>query len=350
MLKAKTTRSLLLRAAIIIAAALPAAAFAASDPALIEAAKKEGKVVWSSGLIFNQAVRPLAAAFEKKYGIKVETTTGADLLLKLTNEARSGAKPSVDIFDGTGDTIAALRAADLIIPYVSPESHKLRPEHKDSENYWASCCIFYWTMAINTDLVKPADEPKSHQDLLDPKWKGKMAWQADRTVAGPSSFVGMILTSMGEEAGMAYLQKLAKQDIARVPGNARTVLDQVIVGQYAMGVMSLNHHAVISAAQGAPVKWLKISPLIGTAETVSIIKGAQNPNAAKLLFDFLLSDDGQLVLKEANYLPSDPNVQAKTPDLKPKEGGFTAVQIMPAMNQTHLPKWLEIYERLFVTK
>ena len=349
MLKAKVT-SLILAAAALIAASLSGPTLAASDPALIEAAKKEGTVTWASGLIFNQAVRPLAQAFEKKYGIKVETTTSGDLLLKLTNEARSGAKPSVDIFDGTGDTIAALREADLIIPYVSPEASKLRPEHRDADNYWASCCIFYWTMAINTDLVKPGDEPKSHQDLLDPKWKGKMAWQADRTVAGPSSFVGLILTSMGEEAGMAYLQKLAKQDIARVPGNARTVLDQVIVGQYSMAVMALNHHAVISAAQGAPVKWLKVSPLIGTAETVTIVKNAQHPNAAKLFFDFLLSEDGQNVLKEANYLPSDPNVQAKTPDLKPKEGGFTAMQIMPAMNQTHLPKWLEIYERLFVTK
>ena len=82
MLKAKVT-SLILAAAALIAASLSGPTLAASDPALIEAAKKEGTVTWASGLIFNQAVRPLAQAFEKKYGIKVETTTSGDLLLNL---------------------------------------------------------------------------------------------------------------------------------------------------------------------------------------------------------------------------------------------------------------------------
>lgn len=322
-------------------------ALAESDPALIEAAKKEGTVTWASGLIVNQAVRPIAAAFEKKYGINVEITTADNLLLRMTNEARAGA-PTTDIFDNAGDTITAMRAADLIIPYVSPEAARYRPEHRDPENYWTACCVFYYTVAINTDMVKPEDEPKSFEDLLDPKWQGKIVWQTNENFAGPPSFIGTRLISMGEEAGMAYLDKLSKQNLVRIPGNARKALDQVILGQYPIAVMALNHHVVISAAQGAPVKWLTISPLIGTAETVGLVKGAAHPNAAKLLYDYLLSAEGQAVLKEANYLPADPNVQAKVPELKPDAGNFTAVAILPSMNQEFLPKWLDLYKRLFV--
>lgn len=318
-----------------------------SDPALITAAKEEGTVTWASGLIVNQAVRPIAAAFEEKYGIQVEIATADNLLLRMTNEANAG-KPTIDIFDNAGDTIAAMRAADLIVPYASPEAVRYRPEHKDPENYWASCCVFFYTVAVNTDMVTPEDEPKSYEDLLDPKWKDKIVWQNNENFAGPPSFVGARLISMGEEDGMAYLEKLSKQNITRVPGNARKALDQVILGQYPVAITALNHHVVISTSQGAPVKWLKIGPVASTAEVIGLVKGAAHPNAAKLLFDYLLSAEGQNVLREANYLPSDPNVSAKVPELKPEQGGFEAVAILPSMNQDSLPKWLEIYKRLFL--
>lgn len=338
----------ILGAAVLFALSLSAVgARADSDPALVAAAKKEGSVTWASGLIVNQAVRPVAAAFEAKYGIAVEIATADNLLLRMTNEASAG-KQSIDIFDNAGDTITAMRQADLIIPYVSPEVARYRPEHKDPENYWASCCVFFYTVAVNTEMVKPEDEPKSYEDLLDPKWKDKMVWQDNENFAGPPSFVGARLISMGEDAGMAYLEKLSKQNITRIPGNARKALDQVILGQYPLAIMALNHHVVISSAKGAPVKWLKIGPVPGTAEAVGLVKGAPHPNAAKLLFDFLLSTEGQNVLKEANYLPADPNVSAKVAELKPDAGGFTAVAILPSMNRDLLPKWLEIYKRLFV--
>lgn len=325
------------------------AAMAQSDPALVEAARKEGTVTWASGLIVNQAVRPIAAAFEQKYGIRVEITTVDNLLLRMTNEARAG-KPTIDIFDNAGNTMAAMRQADLVVPYISPEAARYRPEHKDPENYWVSSCLFYYVVAVNTDMVKPQDEPKSFEDLLDPRWKDQMAWQDNGNYGEPPLFVGTRLMSMGEEAGTAYLEKLAQQNITRIPGNARMVLDKVILGQYALGPMVLNHHVVISADQGAPVKWLKIGPVVGTSEVMGLTKGAAHPNAAKLLFDFVLSAEGQNVLKQANYLPADPNVAAKVPELKPEGGGFTATVIQPSMNEAALPKWKQTYQRLFVDK
>lgn len=320
---------------------------AASDPALIEAAKAEGSVTWASGLVINQAARPVANAFTKKYGINVDVMVAENLLLRMTNEARAG-KATIDVFDDGGSAMAAIRKADLVAPYTSPEAAAFSADHRDPEGYWTAYCLFFYTVVVNTDLVPPEEEPQTFADLLDPKWKGRMVWQNSENAAGPPSFVGARLTSMGQADGMAYLEKLAGQDVVRVTGNARSALDQVILGEYPMALMSLNHHVVISAEQGAPVKWLKLSPLIGTMETTAVAKNAPHPNAAKLFYDFLLSEEGQNVLKAANYLPARPGVPARVAELKPDAGGFTAVTIQPAMAKEGLPGWVEIYKRLFV--
>lgn len=337
---------------LVVAAALSftaSVALAASDSALIEAAKKEGTVTWASGLVLNQGARPVAAAFEKKYGIDVVITIADNLLLRMTNEARAG-KPSIDVFDDGGSAMAALREADLVAPYDSPEASNYRPEHRDPENYWTAYCLFFYTVVINTELVKPEDEPKTYEDLLDPKWKDKMVWQNSENIAGPPSFIANKLITLGETEGMAYLKELSKQNITRIPGNARKALDQVILGQYPLALLSLSHHVVISSAQGAPAKWLKISPVTGTMETVGLVKGAAHPHAAKLFYDFLLSEEGQNVLRSVDYLPAHPNVSAKIPALKPENGNFTAVTMQPSAVQEFLPKWLAIYQRLFVNR
>lgn len=325
----------------------PCHAWAESDPALVAAAKKEGTVSWSSGLIVDQAVRPIAAAFEKKYGIHVETSPGSNLVLRLTGEARAGRR-QVDVFDSGGGALGPLRAADLLEAYDSPEAAAYGPTQKDSEHYWTDLCFFYLTAAVNTDLVPLAEEPKSYQDLLDPKWKGKMVWAADDSLTGGPGFVGNILMTMGEQAGMDYLKRLAGQDITRMAGNARNVIDQVIIGQYPLALMMYHHHAARSGAEGAPVKWLKMNPLVENPAVVSIVKNSPHPNAAKLFYDYVLSEEGQGVLREASYVPAHPRVSAKTAELKPDAGGFEATAILPTMNQTKLPEWSSIYNRLFV--
>ncbi len=120
-------------------------------------------------------------------------------------------------------------------------------------------------VSVNSDLVKPADQPKSLEDLLDPKWAGKMAWSSNANVDGAPGFVAVVLRNMGEEKGMDYLRKLAKQKIANIPGSSRVVLDQVISGQYSLAVVSFTHHVAASAAKGAPVKFINLEPLIGMA-------------------------------------------------------------------------------------
>ena len=105
------------------------------------------------------------------------------------------------------------------------------------------------SLAYNTKLVPPAQAPRSYADLLEPRFKGKFAWNPN-SVSGAYGFIGTVLKHMGEEKGIAYLRALAKQDITPVPMAIRAVLDRVIAGEYAIGLEMNGTHAHISAAHG----------------------------------------------------------------------------------------------------
>src|SRR5215470_11834433 len=154
----------------------------AADPALVEAARKEGKVVWYTTLIVNQAVRPLKSAFEKAYpGIELQYTRAdeAPTAAKILAEAQAG-RVQADIFDGISNMVP-LKRAGLVVPHGSPSAGKIPADLKDREGYWISILIYVFSPGINTTLVSKEQAPKTYQDLLDPRWRGKMAWNPGST-------------------------------------------------------------------------------------------------------------------------------------------------------------------------
>jgi iron(III) transport system substrate-binding protein len=319
----------------------------AANATLVEAAKKEGTVVWYTSFVENQLARPVAQAFEKKYpGIKVQVVPGTstDLLLKLLGEAKAGGVRG-DVHHG-GSAVWPLVRANAVEPYISDASKDYPAELKDANGLWTGCALNFLVAAVNTDMVKPADEPKTYADLLDPKWVGKIAWTTQLTQGGAAGFIGTVLQSMGPEKGMDYLRKLSKQKLVNVPSNQRVVLDQVIAGEYPMAVATFNHHADISLAKGAPVRWLKLDPATGTIDTLFLLKGP-NRNAGKLFVDYFLSEEGQIAVREAAYIPAHPKVQAKVAGQKPEAGGFKALLLTPETVEKDLQKWVDVYNELF---
>ncbi len=318
------------------------------DPKLVEAAQKEGTVVWYSGMIVNQILRPMVEAFEKKYpGIKVQYSraSGNDNALKIINEARAR-RPLADMVDGS-TAFNALLDTGLIAEYRAVESARYPADRKDPKGLWVSPNVYYYTAAYNTDLVKAAEAPQTYDDLLDPKWKGKIAWTYDLTVGGPPGFIHNILTIKGQEKGMAYLREFAKQQPAVIPAAQRVVLDKAIAGEYPIALMTLSYHSTISAAKGAPIQWLKMPPMIMSVNTLSILKGAPHPNAARLLTEFTLSREGQEIMAANDYMPADPEVPIKDPGLQPEHGKFTITVVPPEQQKAELPKWIAIYNELF---
>jgi ABC-type Fe3+ transport system substrate-binding protein len=335
-------------AGVVIAVSVGGSPAHAIDAAVIDAAKKEGEVVWASTQIVNQLVRPVATAFEKKYpGIKVRFTraNANEVAVKILNENRAG-RPQSDVFDGTS-TVVPLKQEGFVLQW-QPDAAKAYPDlYRDPDGYWVASNLYINTPGYNTALIPKGTQPQTYQDLLDPKWSGKMAWNALPSASGGVGFVGTVLAEMGEPKGMAYLRAFAKQKVANVPAAARQVLDQVIAGEYAIALQIFNHHAVISAKKGAPVDWIKMEPATGTLSVISIHKNAPHPNAAKLLVDFIISKEGQQVYRDADYLTADPGVPALDPSLKPEDGHFRVHFFPPEVIEDNLQKWKQIFDELF---
>jgi iron(III) transport system substrate-binding protein len=324
-----------------------ASAARGADQSLIDAAKREGSVTWYTTQIIDQFARPAAAMFEKKYGIRVDYVRAnvADIVLRITTEAKAG-RVQADVFDGT-TTVPGLKREGLVLKYIPESAKRLGSQFIDPEGYWVAGNFYVHTPVYNTDLVKPGTEPHTWADLLDPRWKNVMCWSSIPASSAAPGFIGIVLASMGEDKGMDYLRKLSKQNIVPIAFAGRQVVDQVIAGEYPITLQAFHHQAVISAAQGAPVAWVPIEPAMAVLSVISITKDAPHPNAAKLFEEFLISPEGQILLRDSDYVPVDPQVPARDPRLKPETGHFKATFMTPEQIDAGMPKWMEIFKTLF---
>jgi iron(III) transport system substrate-binding protein len=332
-------------AGLAVAAAGPAFAQTTPPADLVAQAKKEGALVYYTDLIVDQIVRPLAEGFQSKYGISVQYSRAdsQDTILKLMNEKRAG-KLSADIFSMTSG-LPELVTAGVTRP-ITIDTSALLPGFADPRRNWISANYYVLTPAVNTDLVSEADRPKTYDDLLDPKWKGKIIWKPNDTSGAPG-FIGNVLTFMGEDKGMAYLRRLKGQEIKSVVASARAVLDQVVAGQFPMALQIFNHHAAISAKKGAPVAWLKMEPATVVTDVVGLVAGAPHPRAADLFLSYMISEAGQKVFQKADYFPTRADVPAPMPELAPSTGHFKADVLSPETVDKNYPRWAAIYKDLF---
>lgn len=317
---------------------------------LVDGARREGEVVLYSALIVNQALRPLTDAFAQKYPfIKLSywrADTG-ETFAKVSAEARAGNVVS-DVVEGTGIGEAVIDAG-LAEPFSTPVIAEYPAQYRDTRHLWAATRLSYYSLAYNTRLVPAGTQPKSYADLLDPQWRGKMAWRIG-PAGGTDIFISSLRAARGEAEAMDYLQKLRTQDVVNFgSGSARALVDRVIAGEYPVALDIFAHHPLISKAKGAPVDSQLLDPVPVTAGIAVVPKGLRHPYAAMLLIDFLLSNEGQEILAKAEYFPANPSI-APLPQLAPvvpRLAGvaeiFNGPEIMLKYNETSE----RIFEDLF---
>lgn len=319
------------------------------EQVLVEGARKEGQVVLYSALIVNQMLRPLSAGFMKKYPFIKMTYYRADseeLLAKLSAETRAN-NVVADVFEGSGGGEIAVEAG-FTQAFYSPALSDYPKMYLDPKSHLAPTRLSYFSIAYNTKQVAPDKVPKTYEDLLDPQWKGRMAWPYANT--GRYLFMINLRLAWGEEKAMAYFHKLAEQKIINfASGSARTLVDRVIAGEYPIAINIYAHHPLISAGKGAPVNSQLMDPVPSASGSLTVLKGAKHPHAAMLLTDFILSREGQEIMAKAEYFPAHPGVEAapQLAGIVPKRAGFKENFVSPQQLKEQLESTDKIIQQLF---
>src|SRR5437764_10486479 len=210
--------------------------------ALIEAARKEGKVVYYTSIDLPVAEK-IAKAFEAKYpGIAVRTErSGAERIFQRIGQENSSNIHACDVVNSSDAAHLIVWKRDgWLAPYVPEDVAKHYPaEHKDADGMFASFRVTLSVIAYNTDLVKAADAPKSFADLLDPKWTGKI-------VKAHPGYSGTILTAtyqMARDLGWSYFEQLAKQRVMQVQ-SANDCPKKVALGERALMADGTEHSLI----------------------------------------------------------------------------------------------------------
>jgi iron(III) transport system substrate-binding protein len=308
------TRRLSRREILKASAALGASAFATRvmaqapaaegvTPALIEAAKKEGKVVWYTSVDLPLAER-VGKAFEAKYpgiAVRVERSGAERVFQRIGQEYASNIR-AVDVVNSSDAAHLIVWKRDgWLAPYVTEDIAKHYPaEHKDADGQFASFRITLSVIAYNPNLVKADEAPKSFADLLDPKWAGKM-------VKAHPGYSGTIMTAtyqISRDLGWEYLEKLSKQRIMQVQ-SASDPPKKLALGERSVMADGVEYVALQQKEGGKPVE-----PVYATEGTPLIIgpnaifKQAPNPNAARLFQHFSFSPECQQLIVDAGGMRS----------------------------------------------
>jgi iron(III) transport system substrate-binding protein len=224
-------------------------------------------------MIVNQALRPIADKFGKKYPFIKMTYWRADsedIAQKASAEVRAG-NVVCDVLEGTGVGEQAVQAG-LLVPYATPAIASFPERYRDPGNMWTPTRLSYYSIAYNTRQV-PEAWPRSNDDLLDPQWKGKIAWRIGS--ASGTRCSSPTCGSPGARKARAYFEEAqGAEDRQFRRRSARTLVDRVVAGEYAIALNIFAHHPLISKAKGAPVNSKLLDPVASTAATMGVVKGA----------------------------------------------------------------------------
>jgi len=272
---------------------------AGDQDAILEGAKKEGVLVVYTSMSVDQVQRILDA-FKTRYPFLKTTmfrAVGERLLTKIMTEAQAG-KYDFDAVQSAESQAYFLKKKNLLQRYLSPEAKHIQKPFFVPDGYWTAVYIMPNVIAYNTRMVKRNEVPKTDEDLLQPKWKGKMGMDHTK----PEWFAWK-LKRMGEEKGLAYMKKLGAQEF-RLYAGLSVVTNLLAAGEFPLVLNTYLHNVEDIKRKGAPVDWIAQDPIFTKFQPLGIGSKAPHPNAAKLFTDFMLSEEGQKVIASFGRVPT----------------------------------------------
>lgn len=307
---------------------------------LEEGARKEGTLTFYTAGILKQAVRPVVDAFEKRYPfLKVDIwrATTMELVSRATTEFRSG-RQLMDAIEGQQTNMLVIQGAGIAQPFFSPNFLHLEEEALTKAPgggaYAAAFRLSGVGLGYNTKLLRKEQLPKTYQDLLDPRWKGKMAIVGSDTGV---NWASCIYSNFGED----LLKKIAGQGFVVHVISASALLDMIINGEYAASPTIFNSHVYESKNKGAPVAWVPLEPVRVSLGQIALARNAPHPHAALLFADFELSKESAEIHRGVGY----DNFRKDMPALEQHYKKYLGQDSVE-----NVKKDIDIFNRLFVNK
>jgi iron(III) transport system substrate-binding protein len=265
---------------------------ATAQQANVEAGKKEGKVV-VYGSVVPQAMDGLHKAFKNKYGIDVEYWRGSSTQVseRALSEWRAG-RPGFDVVEANRGVQLIMKGEGLFTKYVPPSSEKFPAKFKEKDALITPWRVLPISILYNTDQVKAADVPKSLDDLLTPKWAGKISLPDPTRHTTTAQFLWN-LQKFKKDKWLDYVKALAKQRPVLVESLA-PVTTTVIKAEALAGITYIKY---VKQYKG-PVSYVPLDNYLTDPNYLSLSGKAAHSNAAKLYIDFACSSEGQKEIAE----------------------------------------------------
>ena len=281
-------------------------------------------------------MRAVADAFEKKYGVHVDIWRGSseDIIQRAATEARGG-HYEADVFETAAPQSEAINREKLARMVDTPVAADIIKGAMVPGNPWIPSRLIVFTGAYNTNLVKKADLPKTYNDLLDPKWKGKLGIEAD-----DNNWLMAMADAMGEDKALALFRSIvAKNGVSARKGH--TLMANLVASGEVPIALTIYHHEVEPLSRaGAPIAGLDLPPIIALTAGASVAARAPHPYAAVLFLDFLLTEGQQILAAHGNL-----STNVKYQHL-PKEWNLFFMDVPKYMDQS--AKWTAAYRDIFI--
>ncbi len=265
---------------------------------LVADARREGSVSLYASMAEKDLIR-LVSEFERRYGIKVSVWRSGknNVLRRAVTEARAG-RFDVDVVHNPSPEMELLHRERLLQEVRSPYQRELIPEAVAPHREWAGPRVYIFVQAYNTNKVKTDELPKTFKDLLDPRWKGRIAVEAKE-----QEWFFTLVREMGEESGLKFFRDLVAQNGLTVRNGNALLNNLVVAGEIPLALTLYSYLPEQSKRSGAPIDWFALAPTVAYTDGIGVMKRAPHPNAAVLFYDFVLGD-GQRLLAELNHVIS----------------------------------------------
>jgi iron(III) transport system substrate-binding protein len=307
------------------------------DARLIERAKREGSVVVYTSLAPTES-QPLAAAFEKKYGINVELWRAlSDQVVRRALTEAQARRHDVDVIETNGPEMEMLARERLLAEFYSPHLADLPAEAIPAHRMWFPDRLSFYVVAYNTTKVQRSEIPATYEGFADPRWRGRIAVEAT-----DAEWMATLIKTGHAGTGMEFFRKLSAlgPDVRR--GHV-LLANLVASGEVPVGLTTYNSNVVPLKREGAPIDFVPVQPVVARPQGIGVAISAPHPNAALLFADFVLSQEGQELFESLGRVPASTRVESEL-------NNFPFVLLDPATVLDEKDKWETVWNDLFLSR